>query len=440
MAALKLKLHERSKTPAGSADVPASDRLEWQRRVKELEELVSRRDKAAQRYEEELAQVRRELDGVQEAGRRDDRRRADQDDAQRQLQRWQNARLARLYHRWQEGDRGSPHLVWEVLDEGFEITPCTPADCAARTEGEFVLLFAATDAVNGDVTHTWHPLEKPREDGMIGVMQPGENGAALVTLEAEYPIQTALPPIEPGTPMAGRWLSAFGERPAGVRALRALRVGPDSSPETKVSFTALAEFLQLDQASPEALRRHLEQLNGAWQVFPDHVEFGRDARLGASGLRLCLPIVVVCDRPSCRQAKSAHDLVRHARAGELCHVCHEEVGPAEVEQVRETWNFHDARVLLIGGDEVGSTFETIAADHRLQITWLSGFGHLEPHAAGLETYDLVAVVVRQVSHTLVRELTSAVRRRHARLAFLKRRGVTGVLRELAGLLKASREG
>ncbi len=445
MAALKTRLAVGGTPAAAVAGEGASDEsssnalLDSRRRVEELEDLVARRDKALQRRDEETAQLRRDLNEARETRRREERRRTDLDEVSRQLSRWQQARLARLYHRWQEGDRGAPHLVWELLNGEYEITPCAAAECAARTEGEFVLLLGRDDASAGDSVWEWHPLETPREEGIVGIVESTDAGPRLVTSEAEYPIQTTLPALEPGVPVAGRLLNAFGERPAGVRALRPLRSGAETRPTTSMSWKALAEFLRLEQVDLEALRRQVEKQSGPWKAFPDRIEFDRDARTAAAGLRLCLPIVAICDRPSCLQQETPLELFRRARPGEVCQICREEVGAEESAKPRASWNFHDARVLLVGGDEVGTVFQAAGAKHRLQITWVSGFGHLEPHAAGLETYDLTAVIVRQVSHTLVRELTAAVRKRHARLAFLKRRGVSGVLNELAALLKASRE-
>ncbi|OGK11726.1 MAG: hypothetical protein A2W80_04915 [Candidatus Riflebacteria bacterium GWC2_50_8] len=92
--------------------------------------------------------------------------------------------------------------------------------------------------------------------------------------------------------------------------------------------------------------------------------------------------------------------------------------------------FSGQRVLIFGGDYIGSEYERVLSGHNLVIEWRSGFKNLADLKSGLGQPDLIVVVVRQISHTLLRELVATIAHHSLPVLYSSRRGVSGILSDL----------
>lgn len=100
------------------------------------------------------------------------------------------------------------------------------------------------------------------------------------------------------------------------------------------------------------------------------------------------------------------------------------------ETQTELLNFNGKKLLILGGDYVGHEYEKALQPHNLKVTWLSGFQNLGRYRHGLNEFDLVVIVLRQISHTLLRETVQAGHKHNIPLLYCKKRGTSGLLAEL----------
>lgn len=108
----------------------------------------------------------------------------------------------------------------------------------------------------------------------------------------------------------------------------------------------------------------------------------------------------------------------------------EKSGERLVERV-----FDGEHVLIVGGDWVGHDYERALEPYGLQVSWRSGFEGFKELRGGLAAYEAVVVIVKQLSHAVLRELVVAAKREGVALLYCSRRGVSGVLKCLEGLKK-----
>lgn len=125
------------------------------------------------------------------------------------------------------------------------------------------------------------------------------------------------------------------------------------------------------------------------------------------------------------------DLDLRAQGAEAARPVRREKGAGrQVERI-----FAGEKVLVVGGDWVGHDYERGLEPYGLQVAWRSGFEGFKELRGGLRDFDAVVVVVKQLSHTLLRELVAAAKREAVTLRYCSRRGVSGVLSCLEDLKK-----
>lgn len=84
------------------------------------------------------------------------------------------------------------------------------------------------------------------------------------------------------------------------------------------------------------------------------------------------------------------------------------------------------KVLIFGGDRIGAEYERYFGKHSLDATWHSGFTQLGALRTGLGNPDAVVIVLKQISHTLLREIIPVANEASVPLVFSERRGLSGV--------------
>lgn len=97
---------------------------------------------------------------------------------------------------------------------------------------------------------------------------------------------------------------------------------------------------------------------------------------------------------------------------------------------KQRFDFAGKKLLIFGGDYVGNDYARVLGQHNLDITWAGGFQGIGSFREGLAAFDLVVVILRQVSHTVLREIVQATNKHKAPLLYCKKRGISGLLEEL----------
>ncbi len=103
---------------------------------------------------------------------------------------------------------------------------------------------------------------------------------------------------------------------------------------------------------------------------------------------------------------------------------------SEAETVGPKLNFGGKKLLILGGDYVGHEYQKQLSSSNLQVTWKSGFENLGQLGMGLKNFDLVVIILRQISHTLLRETVAAAEKQNVKLFYSKKRGTSGLLSEM----------
>ncbi len=114
------------------------------------------------------------------------------------------------------------------------------------------------------------------------------------------------------------------------------------------------------------------------------------------------------------------------------HIVHPTQKPASQKESEETADapailFNGEKVMIIGGDYVGSNYIDRLAELGLQTTWKSGFERIKELPADL---DLIIVIVRQMSHTVLREISTVTKKMETPVLYSGKRGVSSILKEI----------
>ncbi len=454
--------------PAVSAEgraPAAADLASLRQRVVTLEEALARRAATIERLERDLAGMRDRVD-----------RAADQEDQVARLQHllgereaellvWRGAMPGRVVARAREGGRGGFVCLVEVAGGDLVRVPERCFRPGPPLEGEWVLVRPGMGTSREVVRGLRAPGSESPEPACFGaasgeqVASEGSGEAWGWALEAAYrvervgiltrhdgewflegeneswPIGLAVDPADEGRPAAGLWLPGFGERRAGVWALRFLATRSGTTPQTFASFRAIERFWRLLPVDPARLVQFLAEAGVACTPGADGIRFDRDYRVVLGGWRGRLPVTVVCERPACREVgRGKPGFLRRAEPEEACALCGETASGSDLP-TPVTSDFGGARVVIVGGDVVGCRYAEALAPHHLKVDWHSGFAGLGALREGLGGAAAVVIILKQVSHTVLRELLPVAQAAGVPVLFCPVRGVSGVLRLLSDFLR-----
>lgn len=93
--------------------------------------------------------------------------------------------------------------------------------------------------------------------------------------------------------------------------------------------------------------------------------------------------------------------------------------------------FNGQRVMIFGGDRVAIEYEKALGKLGLEARWYSGFSLLSEISLGLSKPDLMVIVIKQISHALLREANAYAEKNNIPIVYSSRRGVSAVV-ELVG--------
>ncbi|HOY66752.1 MAG TPA: hypothetical protein PLP29_07665 [Candidatus Ozemobacteraceae bacterium] len=432
--------------PASDADQAVRSRLRdsltgLETRNRELEAALARRTASGERLEQELEKNRRQRSDAEEMARRIEHLRDAQTTLERRLELLQNAVPARiLAFAPPAAPPGTSVWIVEAPGIGRLVVDEALTRDLRPVEGEWILLHRDTTGAIRNVS----PLEAAWKRELVGVLRRDESGWHLQVEETRelLPVGLTLQGFAPGDVVTAVVLPELAERKACAVPLKrqsAPALDTSAATEHRIGFAALQRKLGLIGFSSQEFARWLQQQHIPFLLEADAFRFEQPVQGLLPSLRPRLPAVPVCAREGCRSSLASHPFPREGRPDEVCGICHEEVAEtAPVLPPEEWYDFEGRRILIVGGDAVGTAYRDVLGRHRLEVEWMSGFVGLGGAARGFGGVSAVVVILKQISHTLLRELTNALRGSGIPLLFAPKRGSSGVLRLLIERFKPSR--
>jgi hypothetical protein len=272
-------------------------------------------------------------------------------------------------------------------------------------------------------------LETDARREICGCVEVSGGDLFLVADSQRYQVMVEVAEGSIGRPVRGVWLPEFAERKAGIYRVEALAQHDRAATLQKTADARqLRAFFRVARLNlerfVELLKRHDIDFK---RTAEGELTFLADYHEVLEPMRMHVKIYRSCDNVFCQNLAAGEAMVRPAGAGQSCDFCGQLV---TVENPAAAAVFAGQRVKIFGGDYVGSEYERALAQHNLNIEWHSGFKNLSELKAGLGRPDLVVIIVRQISHTLLRELVAAVARESLPVLYSSRRGISGILAEL----------
>jgi len=397
-------------------------------RIRELEALLSRKSSALERLKNDLDKARADLESFRDQARQIANLQVIATRNEADLQSFRQTGIGRVVTRCQEGGGGEFLFLVETSGGGLVKVPESGFQPPVPVEGEWVLLSA-------DLKTAWS-LESRNRQEFIGFLAR-RNDAYFLESDGE-PLPVLMPVAEnhEGRVAKGVFLPALGERRPGIRALQILSGDAEKKVGRFATYAAIQRFWRLISLDRTRFSEFLEAQGIPFRIRDDGVEFDRDFRLVLGDLRGRLSVALVCEKEACRVAAKSAFLQKVAE-GQVCSVCLEETAE-HAELNSAMFDFKGSRVVIVGGDIVGSRYHEAFAKHGLKVEWSGGFSGPGGLREGLGGAAALVVVLKQVSHTLLRELLPAAHTAGVPVLFSQVRGVSGVLRELVEFLRPTR--
>lgn len=232
-------------------------------------------------------------------------------------------------------------------------------------------------------------------------------------------------------PVKALWLPELHNRPAGIYGITSLKSASyETDPVKAAGASAIKAFLHLDLFDVSSFERILESEHIDFTIDSERrFVFSEDFRQILNRLRTKGLVKTFCQ--SCLDQTSDTAMGRKSDSDEICSFCGETSARQE-NQINPV--FSGQKIIIFGGDRAGNDFKVFLEKYGLHVTWYSGFDNLRTSDGSLGNPDLIMVITRQISHTLLREVAAFCEKAKIRLAFSEYRGLTGVLTELKRLL------
>lgn len=420
-------------TAAASKLLDRISRLEA--RCKELEAVLARRTASAERLENELGEKRRADNDFEALTRQLERLREDNSRYTKMIETHGRAIPARLMLTGPAPDQPN-EKVWiaEAPGSGRVIFPSSLLASFTCVEGEWVMLERDE---TGNIFQA-RPLETEWRQEVIGILRSDDFGWSVHCEDRSeiFTLPHPFPGFASGDVVSAVVLPEFADRKSFAVPLKPLPTPPSPPPGTtsefKAGFVTVQRKLGLLRLEMAEFTRWLKQQEIPFVLEADAVRFEHPYPALLAGLRPRLPMVPVCERDACREKLPAFPFPRPARPDEICSICREEAEAGDIAgSAAGQYDFNGRRVLIVGGDAVGAAYREKLARHNLDAEWISGFVGLGGARQGIGDVSTVVVILKQVSHTMLREITVAARDASVPLLYSSRRGTSGVLNLLA---------
>ncbi|MBI3039202.1 hypothetical protein HYY75_09170, partial [bacterium] len=424
-------------------------------RIQFLEELLSRRDASIDRLNQEISSFR-----SQQSLERDERQRVQflQSKVQRleiEVLSFKEALFGRVLAIYPRFDNKGFILALETFDgerrliEGDFFSSMEPSKIkldlelsknsvfpvqSEFVEGEWVMVRPYGEEKNFVVTS----MERKGRKELVGYVEECSDGFRLISEDGPIPIFFGGDKSCLQFPAAGIYLPEVPQRPAGVYSFRKLSIGQEKPKyESDLTFPRIQAFLGLLRFNHKNFIQLLKDNEISHAIKGEKIHFEDDYRRVLSSLRSKISVRAVCDREECRKKLLEEPFVRLSRNDESCSVCLE-VGE-EIEKINfpQKYDFRKASILIAGGDVVGSRYQEAMAEFNLNVRWVSGYHSIGGLGEGLGNVELLVIILKQISHTVLRELLVSAKFSKTKVVFSPKRGVSGLLKLISGLIRSS---
>lgn len=270
---------------------------------------------------------------------------------------------------------------------------------------------------------------EPEKFFMIGSLVEQEGVQKFVSNGLDYSVNCKVRKNHDNRPMKGFFLGEFQSRSSGIYEIFPVNTVKKTISETKTAdLKSVMAFLNISNCNAMDL---LEQINAAGTTaklnHKNEFEFAEDFRKALSKTRMSIRLEAICPKPECQERRPEKILARNQFEGEPCLVC-KEIKIGKISQ--SLCDFGGKKIIIFGGDYAGKAYKDFLGMFNLDVTWESGFQNMGNYRSGLGKYDLVVVILRQVSHTLLREIVQTSKKEDRPILYCKKRGTTGLLIEL----------
>lgn len=433
---LQLKNAEKEQAKALTSPVSREPRNEAIATMAELKLELTGAQKALQNRENSVVRLEGELEELRKRLRSEEELQNRIEALQQSLHRLESENSGRqaagqLIARFKDQQKRSRWLFVSVNGEPFHLAPELVKSAGIVSE-EFALL--RLNQADEPINLT--SLENETKKEIVGFVKADQNGVFLISdQEDPLPVHIAIDDRNGDYPARGIFLGETGTREAGIYQLEPLKDQERSDYELlTASARQLKSFFAADHLDFDHFCTELEKLHVSFKIEDGQkIRFSRDYRQVLNGLRQRLPVLNFCDTQACTVKGRLAMLSRSCQAGQTCGVC----GRVPKKEAAATHDFEGQRVLIFGGDRIGSEYERVLAQHNLTASWHSGFKNLAELKSGLGKADAVAIVIRQISHTLLREIVPLAEKEKIPVVYCTRRGVTGVISHLADHFQVS---
>lgn len=405
-------------------------------RCNELEAALARRTASAERLESELGEQRRAHTDSDTLTRQLERLREERGRYMKLIETHGRAVPARLLLTGPDPEHPKEKIwIAEAPGYGRLLFPESLIRPFGGVEGEWVMLDRDE---NGSVFQA-RPLEAEWKQEVIGVLRSDDFGWSLHCEDRSEIIALPhpFPGFAPGDIVSAVVLPEFADRKSVAIPLKRLQApsapAQGTTSEFKAGYVTIQRKLGLLSLEMPEFTRWLKQQEIPFALDSDSIRFEHPYPALLAALRPRLPMVPVCERDACREKQPAFPFPRPARPDEICSICREEAGETGIDDTAAVQvDFNGRRVLIVGGDAVGAAYREKLARYNLDVEWISGFVGLGGARQGIGDVSAIVIILKQVSHTMLREITAAARDAAVPLLYSPRRGTSGVLRLLSG--------
>ena len=277
-------------------------------------------------------------------------------------------------------------------------------------------------------------LEADARREICGCLDDSGDDVSLIADDQRFKVQVEIGGNLVGVPVRCVWLPGFADRPAGVYRVEALAQHDQAVNIKKTAgLRQIMNFFKADQLDYARFLELLRQQGVDFSTLPDRVlSFSADYHEVLQPLRMRTRVYRSCSSAVCQERARAELMAGSVSAGQVCDFCGRRSADSDST---DKPRFAGQRVLVFGGDYIGSEYERALAGYNLNVEWHSGFKNLAELKQGLGHPDLVLIIVRQISHTLLRELVTIIERDSLPVLYSSRRGISGILAELTGYFR-----
>ena len=276
-------------------------------------------------------------------------------------------------------------------------------------------------------------LETEEKLTIFGTMEQSSDGPAYVTTRHnKYKIADSTSTYPENSLIRAVLLPEIASREAGVYSVEPIVINQTKKQSTeKLHLSKLGSKLDLIGFNKDQFLKILKNKKIKFEVQKGKITFAHTAFLQKNHLRSLLDINKVCKRNECLQAaQERFDFFQQIKEHELCDICSK-----PLLQDQQNLDFSGKSIIIFGGDRVGKNYKTYLEQHNLKVTWESGFGHATSFKNGFGKVDAIVLILKQLSHTVLREILPLAAEYKTPVVYCSKRGLTGTLETLAKFYK-----